>query len=154
MNGKTISINRSWWNSITPASTRKYKHQYVHFRSELSILIEQENVRHKDRIEYSFQNSTRTTLNLLGNIYHGFVQWFPCGEEISGTAGEAANLGNHGPDDGGGRRCRRSCRRRRSCGRRRTSAAAASIRRAVAELGDPFPPAGHGVGRADEESRR
>jgi len=101
MNGKTISINRSWWNSITPASTRKYKHQYVHFRSELSILIEQENVRHKDRIEYSFQNSTRTTLNLLGNIYHGFVQWFPCGEEISGTAGEAAAGG--GAADAGGR---------------------------------------------------
>ena len=65
MNGKTISISRSWWNSITPASTRKYKHQYVHFRSELSILIEQENVRHKDRLEYSFQNSTRTTLNTI-----------------------------------------------------------------------------------------
>ena len=30
------------------------------------------------------------------------MQWFPCGEEISGAAGEAANLGNHGPDDGGG----------------------------------------------------
>ena len=30
------------------------------------------------------------------------MQWFPCGEEISGAAGEAANPGNHGPDDGGG----------------------------------------------------
>ena len=30
------------------------------------------------------------------------MQWFPCGEEISGAAGEAANPGNHGLDDGGG----------------------------------------------------